>query len=41
MDISEHRKRPEEQERISDLIALNPKGRKSVLDVGARDGYIT
>lgn len=30
-----------EQERIADLIRLLPRGRGSILDVGARDGRIT
>lgn len=40
MDISNSRQRPEEQDRIAAILALIPAGRK-VLDVGARDGYIS
>lgn len=41
MDISKSRERPVEQERIADLLELASKGRSSVLDIGARDGYIS
>ena len=41
MDLTKYRKRPEEQSRINDLMRIVPKGRVSVLDIGARDGYIS
>lgn len=41
MDLTKYRKRPEEQDRIEDLMRIVPKGRVSVLDIGARDGYIS
>lgn len=42
VDIRTYRLRPEEQARIADLIALLPSSAgRSVLDVGARDGYIS
>src|SRR5262249_32648213 len=46
IEMAAYRNTPQEQERISDLmnIILNgpkgPKGKDSVLDVGARDGYL-
>jgi glycosyltransferase involved in cell wall biosynthesis len=40
-DLNAYRASPREQERISDLLAVTPKGYASVLDVGARDGYIS
>lgn len=30
-----------ERERLASLLAMIPRGRRSVLDVGARDGYVT
>lgn len=41
MEVHEARLRPEEQERISDLMSVVPKGMESVLDIGARDGYLS
>ncbi len=41
MDLVEYRRRPEEQERIGNLLALLPDKTQSVLDAGARDGYIS
>jgi hypothetical protein len=41
MDIAEYRARPREQERIASLMKMIPKGRSSVLEIGARDGYIS
>ena len=41
MDLTKYRKRPEEQDRIQDLMRIVPKGRFSALDIGARDGYIS
>jgi hypothetical protein len=32
---------PREQERIADLMRLLPRGRRSVLEIGARDGYFS
>jgi len=40
-DLTTYRASPREQERVSDLLAIVPKGYSSVLDVGARDGYIS
>jgi 2-polyprenyl-3-methyl-5-hydroxy-6-metoxy-1,4-benzoquinol methylase len=40
-DLTAYRASPREQERISNLLAIIPKGYSSVLDVGARDGYIS
>jgi hypothetical protein len=39
--LASSRDRPEERARIEDLLALIPVGRTSILDVGARDGYIS
>ena len=47
IDMAAYRNTPQEQERISDLINIipkrpkGPKGKDSVLDIGARDGYLT
>jgi hypothetical protein len=41
MDLVEHRRRREEQERIGNLLSLLPGTTQSVLDAGARDGYIS
>jgi hypothetical protein len=40
MDLTAYRERPVEQQRIADLLTLVPPGR-SVLDAGAREGYIS
>lgn len=40
-DLTSYRASPREQARISDLLAITPTGYTSVLDVGARDGYIS
>ena len=32
---------PREQARVADLMSMLPSGRRSVLDIGARDGYVT
>jgi glycosyltransferase involved in cell wall biosynthesis/ubiquinone/menaquinone biosynthesis C-methylase UbiE len=40
-DLTAYRASSREQERVSDLLAITPKGYSSVLDVGARDGYIS
>lgn len=41
MDLVEYRHRPEEQERVGSLLGLLPNDTKSILDAGARDGYIS
>ncbi|MFH1563682.1 MAG: class I SAM-dependent methyltransferase [Nitrospirota bacterium] len=41
MDIKKEKEISMEEERISNLINIIPKGRHSVLDVGARDGKIS
>lgn len=41
IDLSEYRSSAREQKRIADLLALIPKGYRSALDIGARDGYIS
>ena len=40
IELAAYRNTPLEQERISDLMNIIPKGRESVLDVGERDGYL-
>jgi SAM-dependent methyltransferase len=37
--LEEYHSSEQEQARTHDLLSLVPKGRRSVLDVGARDGY--
>ena len=41
MDLAAYRESPPEQARINGLLAVLPGGRGSVLEVGARDGYIS
>ncbi|MDH3198444.1 MAG: class I SAM-dependent methyltransferase [Candidatus Krumholzibacteria bacterium] len=42
MDLQSYRNKPIEQERVSDLLALVPNGAgSSVIDIGARDGFIS
>ena len=41
MDLSEYRNSTSEKARISDLMRLLPEQGDSVLDVGARDGFIS
>jgi hypothetical protein len=42
MDLTEYRNSPSEKARLGDLMGLLPeKKRDAVLDVGARDGYIS
>ena len=41
MDLTEYRNSDLEQKRIRDLINLLPQHGGSVLDIGARDGYIS
>ncbi|HZS49324.1 MAG TPA: class I SAM-dependent methyltransferase [Bryobacterales bacterium] len=40
-DLAEYRAGRREQTRVRDLMAILPQGRHSVLDIGARDGYIS
>jgi SAM-dependent methyltransferase len=40
-DLSAYRASEREQQRIEDLLALLPASGRSVLDVGARDGYLS
>jgi glycosyltransferase involved in cell wall biosynthesis len=40
-DLTAYRSSAREQERIQDLMASLPKGYRSALDIGARDGYIS
>ena len=39
--LETYRSSPSEQARISDLMEILPKGRATVLEIGARDGYIS
>ena len=41
MDLTEYRGKPAEVERVASLMALVPPGQRTVLDVGARDGYLS
>lgn len=42
MDLTEYRKKPIEQERVRSLLDMLPAPEvESVIDIGARDGYIT
>jgi glycosyltransferase involved in cell wall biosynthesis/protein-L-isoaspartate O-methyltransferase len=41
IEMAAYRNTPLERERISDLMNIMPKGHDSVLDVGARDGYLS
>ncbi|HKQ79268.1 MAG TPA: class I SAM-dependent methyltransferase [Blastocatellia bacterium] len=41
MAMSVYRNAPQEQDRVSDLMGVIPDGLASVLDVGARDGYLS
>lgn len=41
MDLQNYRNSEQEQTRIADIFRLLPQGRKSVLEIGARDGYIS
>ena len=40
-DLSDYRNKPSEKLRVADLMRLIPKGIRSVLDVGARDGHLS
>jgi SAM-dependent methyltransferase len=41
IDYAKYRSSAKEKARLSDLIAVLPKGRRTVLDIGARDGYVS
>lgn len=41
MITEKYREKPAEQQRIAQALGMIPPGRVSVLDVGARDGYIS
>lgn len=41
MDLTEYRRSPREQARLADLMNIIPKGHSTVLDIGARDGYVS
>lgn len=41
MDLTEYRNSASEKARVSDLMSLLPEGGCSVLDIGARDGFIS
>lgn len=41
MDLTAYRSTPLEQQRTADLIALVPPGIRTVLDIGARDGFFS
>jgi hypothetical protein len=41
MNLTEYRENPREQERIRNLMEIIPKGRFSVLEIGARYGYMS
>jgi hypothetical protein len=41
MDLTAYREGKSEQARIADLLAVLPKGHSTVLEIGARDGYIS
>jgi SAM-dependent methyltransferase len=40
-NLQQYRESPQEQARTADLLRLLPRGRKSVLDIGARDGHFS
>ncbi len=41
MDLTEYRNSASEKARLSDLMSMLPEGGNAVLDVGARDGFIS
>jgi len=41
MNLENYRASAREKERTSDLVRILPKGRRSVLDIGARDGHFS
>src|SRR5271157_5252461 len=40
-DIKRYRESDQEKARTADLLRLLPRGRRSVLDIGARDGHFS
>jgi SAM-dependent methyltransferase len=40
-NLEQYRARQNEQDRTTDLLRVLPKGRRSVLDIGARDGHFS
>jgi SAM-dependent methyltransferase len=41
IDVKKYREGDQEKARTADLVRLLPRGRRSVLDIGARDGYFS
>jgi hypothetical protein len=41
VDYAKYRQSPAERARIQDLIRILPSGRSNILDIGARDGFIS
>jgi len=41
IDYAKYRDSPLEKARIADLLRILPRGRQTILDIGARDGYIS
>jgi ubiquinone/menaquinone biosynthesis C-methylase UbiE len=41
VELDAYRSSPSEQQRTSDIFELLPRGRRTILEVGARDGYHT
>jgi len=41
IDLEKYRQSESEKARIADLFRIMPRGRTSVLDIGARDGYLS
>ena len=41
IDVEKYRQSESEKARIADLFRILPRGRRSVLEIGARDGYLT
>ena len=41
MELKGYRRNPKERARTEDLLEIIPRGRSTVLDIGARDGYIS
>jgi len=41
MDLGEYRYQKKEQERIENLIEIIPKTNRTILEIGARDGYLS
>ena len=40
-DLAQYRQTEQEKARTADLLRLLPRGRQSVLDIGARDGHFS